>query len=114
MDVKVDRIECSTKRRAFETAQILAQKLGCIDKLAERQGLKPNDPLSKVLDDLKTSSEDRMLVGHLPYMELMTSRLMAGSSGRLSIAFMPATCVCLTGRPGYPFIMEWMITPECC
>ncbi|MBU0755216.1 MAG: phosphohistidine phosphatase SixA [Planctomycetes bacterium] len=112
MRVRVGKIECSTKRRAFETAQILARHLGCIDKLTERQGLKPNDPLDPLWEDLQKTDEDRILVGHLPYMEHMASALLGGGSKPVNFAVHPATCICLSGRMGSPFVLEWMIRPE--
>lgn len=112
MNIEVESIECSTKLRAYETAQILARHLGSTDKVAERKGLKPNDSLGAVLSDLQEARGDRMLVGHLPYMEYMASALLVGAEARVNLAVRPATCLCFSGRFGSPFILEWMIGPD--
>jgi phosphohistidine phosphatase len=112
MKIRVDRIECSTKTRAMETAEILSRSVGATAHVVPREGLKPGDSLSPVLQDLRGVTEDRMLVGHLPYMEYMASTLLAGSSSRLKIRFGTATVVCLQGGDRLPWELLWMVTPE--
>ena len=112
MKVRVGRIECSTKQRAMETAEILSRSVGAKDQVFPREGLKPGDGLGPVLQDLRGVSEDRMLVGHLPYMEYMASTLLTGSSSRLRIRFGTATVACLQGGGRHPWELLWMVTPE--
>lgn len=110
--IHVDKIECSTKTRAFQTAQIVAQTLKIEDRLSQRQGLKPNDSPEVLIDELRKTTEDRMLVGHLPFMEIFASKMLTGSSTGLYVNVHPATVICLSGEFDRAFSLEWMIKPE--
>jgi len=110
--VKVRRIECSTKTRAIQTAEIIAKGIGAEDLVIPREGLKPGDSLDTMLHDLKEYGEDRMLVGHLPYMERMASTLLTGSPNKLNINFYTATVLCLSGGMGFSWSLDWIIVPD--
>lgn len=109
--VAVDRIECSTKERAMETADILAGALGIADKVVVRDGLKPGDPVQIVLDELRDGNEDRMLVGHMPYMPKMLETLLGSVKEAGKFVFTTATVVCLSGEPGRSWKVEWIESP---
>jgi phosphohistidine phosphatase len=110
--VKVDRIESSHKKRAIETAEGMGAILCAKDLVFQRPGLKPDDSQEAVLDDLRTAGEDRMLVGHLPYMEIMAHRLLGESIIRSDLYFSPATVMCLSGDMGGGFKLDWVVRPE--
>ena len=115
-DQQIGRIESSTKARAIQTAEIIARKLGAEAKLLPRNGLKPGDPIDVVMEEHKNPSDrgDRMLVGHLPYMEKMASALLSGSPSAIDLRFIPSTVVCLSSSiaGSGPWTLEWMITPS--
>jgi len=112
MKIRVGLIECSTKQRAIQTAEILADAIGARDLVVPRQGLAPNDGIRTVQNGLMEASDDRMLVGHLPYMEAMTSALLGGPRSRIQVSFSPATMLCLSGEPGLSWRLDWMVSPE--
>jgi phosphohistidine phosphatase len=109
--VTVNRIECSAKERAMETADILAGALGIAEKVTVRDGLKPEDPVQIVLDELKEGCEDRMLVGHMPYMPRMLEALLGSVKEAGRFVFTTATVVCVTGEPGRSWKVEWIESP---
>lgn len=112
MRVRVGRIECSTKQRALDTAEIIAAAIDGKDRLVPREGLAPNDAIERVLKELRAAGEDRMLVGHLPYMGYMASALLGGSSSGLRFSISPATVLCLSSGTGRSFTLDWMLRPE--
>lgn len=112
MNVRVGLIECSTKERAIETARILADAIGARDLVVPREGLAPNDKIETVKKDLMEAREDRMLVGHLPFMEAMTSALLGGPKSRVRVSLSPATMLCLSGDPGVSWSLDWLVHPE--
>lgn len=112
MNTRVDLIECSRKKRAIETAAIISAGINAADKVVQRDGLQPNDALAVVLEDLRSAKGNRMLVGHLPYMENMASALLVGSSSRLNLHFRPATVVCLSGGGDFSWEIEYMVHPD--
>jgi phosphohistidine phosphatase len=52
-----------------------------------------------------------MLVGHLPYMSRLASRLLTGRAEKGSINFKEGGVVCLSYEDG-KWVVEWMVVPE--
>jgi phosphohistidine phosphatase len=89
--VRMDRVFHSGKARAAETAAIL-----CPDAEAEvLDGIAPNDTTDKLMQAVNQWDGDIMIVGHLPFMNRMVSRLVAGSDEAGVVAFVPGCVVCL-------------------
>jgi len=109
--VKINRIECSVKDRAMETAEIIAAKVGSQDSVSVRDGLKPDDPINYVLDEIRNDHEDRMLVGHLPYMPQMLHALLGECDEAKAVSFCTGTVVCLSGKAGSQWSLDWTISP---
>ena len=66
--VKVSRIVHSGKKRARETAEILASLLPPAGGLEPRNGMNPLDDVRTFADSLELD-KNVMLVGHLPFLE---------------------------------------------
>jgi len=64
---KVDEIWHSTKLRAKQTAEIIAQILG-VKNILEKEGLKPNDPPAPFAEFLKTANKNILIAGHMPFL----------------------------------------------
>jgi len=64
---KVDEIWHSTKLRAKQTAEIIAQILG-VKKTYEKEGLKPFDPVAPIAEMLKTANKTILIAGHMPFL----------------------------------------------
>ena len=105
------RIEYSTKTRARETAEILARSLGAADRLAERDGLKPDDPTDPLSGELGAGGEDRMVVGHLPFLERLAATLLGGNPESVRIRFAPAATACLFRGLDGAWHLEWLAVP---
>ena len=63
----IPEIWYSTKARARQTAEIIAQALGTAE-LIEKDGLAPLDPVEPIRAEIINREEDLMLVGHLPFL----------------------------------------------
>ncbi len=92
-NVKVGRIEHSGKKRAAQTAELFAGKLG-MPKVSVSEGMKPLDDVTSKAAAL-TPGADLMLVGHLPFMERMASYLTTGSTDYKVFIFQNGGIVCL-------------------
>jgi phosphohistidine phosphatase len=92
--VKVSGIVHSGKKRALQTAEIFASALDVQDRLEERSGLKPLDDVAAFAATVR-SKDNLMLVGHLPFMERMTSYLTTGSIENLVFKFQNGGILCL-------------------
>ena len=110
--VRPSCIAHSGKKRARQTAEIFAAALRPEKGVQERDGLNPLDdvrPLAAVLN----SREDLMLVGHLPFMERLTSTLITGSDERLVFKFQNGGIVCLEMDPDKPaWFIKWALMPK--
>ena len=120
--VRVGRIIHSPKMRARDTAVLLAQALGPGGLVEEAvSGLAPNDSVEVAADLIAGWSDDTMMVGHLPFMDRLASRLVAGSEEANVAAFRPGTVVCLERADGDQdgeegdgggWALAWMVRPE--
>jgi phosphohistidine phosphatase len=110
--VHVSRIIHSGKKRARQTADIFAFSLEPEEGVQESSGLKPLDDASAYAD--KINSEDNlMLVGHLPFMEGLTSYLITGSIDTPVFKFQNAGIVCMDKDPDKDsWVIRWALMPN--
>ncbi|HUV08794.1 MAG TPA: phosphohistidine phosphatase SixA [Spirochaetia bacterium] len=101
----------SGKKRARETAEIIAGSLNIQNRIMEHTGLNPNDNISDIQGILEKSQHTLVIVGHLPHLARLCSKLMTGDETREVIHFKNAGIVCLQ-REETGWVLEWMITPE--
>jgi phosphohistidine phosphatase len=109
--VKVSAIKHSGKKRARETAEIFAEVLDPGGGVQGIEGLAPLDDVTKL--NVK-ADENVMLVGHLPFMEKLTSYLVAGSSERPQVLkFQNGGIVCLDrDEEANSWFIKWTLFPR--
>lgn len=110
--VQVSRIIHSGKKRARHTAEIFASLLGSGVGVQESGGLKPLDDVSAFAG--KINNEDNvMLVGHLPFMERLTSYLITGSTDKPVFKFQNGGIVCIDKDPdNRSWFIRWALMPR--
>lgn len=94
--------------RARQTAESIARQVQ-VNTLQAIAGLQPQDVTSPILLNIAAWQRDTVLVGHLPYMQILLDDLV-GEAG-LSIEFSPATAVCLT-QIGQHWQILWQFSPS--
>ncbi len=110
--VKVFSIKHSGKKRARRTAEVFASALEPREGVREQTGLNPLDDVTAVAGTLR-SDENLMLVGHLPFMERLTSYLVTGSLERKIFKFQNGGIVCLDREPESPYwFIKWTLMPK--
>jgi phosphohistidine phosphatase len=110
--VKVSRILHSGKKRALETAEIFGRYLEPAGGIEERGGLNPMDDVTSFANRVR-SDENFMVVGHLPFMERLTSLLVAGAPEMRVFRFQNGGIVCLDKEPdGRYWFIKWTLMPE--
>lgn len=110
--IRPSRIAHSGKKRARQTAEIFAAALQPEKGVQERTGLNPLDEVGPIATGLD-SREHVMLVGHLPFMERLTSTLITGSGERLVFKFQNSGIVCLDKDPDKPaWFIKWALMPK--
>jgi phosphohistidine phosphatase len=100
----------SGKERAKQTAEILAAALGS-PPMTLHAGLNPNDSPVTVAGELEAEDRDLMLVGHLPFMSLLSSYLLARGGPPEVISFRTGTMACLQRGSGEFWHLEWTLHP---
>lgn len=75
-------------------------------------GLAPKDDVEPVAKALKGETRSLMLVGHLPFLDRLTSLLVVGKPDRSIVRFRNGGVVCLSGEGDF-WAVAWMVTPEC-
>ena len=109
--VKVKHIYHSEKLRAAQTASILGGVISPKGRPNEVKGFGPDDPIEPVLEHIARWKEDRMMVGHLPFMARLCSNLLANATVPVSINFPPACVICVENCPEEHWAFRWMIEP---
>ena len=110
--LQIHQIRHSGKRRAEQTAQILERHLSPSEGTVALSGLAPKDDVQPVAKALKKETRPVMLVGHLPFLDRLTSLLVTGKSGRSIVQFRNGGIVCLRCEDG-DWAIVWIITPNC-
>jgi phosphohistidine phosphatase len=113
--LRVSEIIHSGKKRARETAEILANHLAPGTVPIASGGLDPDADLAPAVERLGTK-DLLMLVGHLPFLEKLVSYLIVGDSSTRVVEFENSGIVCLEAareRPGKgDWAVKWALTPE--
>ena len=109
--LKVSQVRHSGKRRAKETASILAEHLSPAEGVLSISGLAPMDDVRPIAQILQKETAPLMLVGHLPFMDRLAGLLITGDPNRSVVRFRMGGIVCLEGE-GDDWAIKWVITPE--
>jgi phosphohistidine phosphatase len=106
-NITVTAIFHSGKKRAEQTAQIIAGAISPAKGISEQEGLKPNDDPSIWSDKIKNTDDNIMLVGHLPHLDVLTSQLLS----RGSVRFSAGQVICLERYSNGSWTLKWTIAP---
>jgi phosphohistidine phosphatase len=113
MDIKPSKIYHSGKKRAKQTAEIIASGLKTPDQNLEAiQGLNPNDDVHPWLEKIPKEKNDIMLVGHLPFLEKLASLLLCGDENARVVLFRYGCVVCLEQKEDHGWAVAWVLKPE--
>jgi phosphohistidine phosphatase len=109
---KVGKISHSGKRRARQTAEIVEANLKSEAGVAEISGINPLDDVAAFSATLSVE-DNLMLVGHLPFMERLTTYLITGSTEPPVFKFQNGGIVCLDKQPdAQQWIITWALMPN--
>lgn len=111
-NVNVKGIRHSVKTRARTTAEIFAAALNPSEGIQEITGIKPMDDVEAIAESIN-SQANTMLVGHLPFMERITSFLITGSIENPVFKFQNSGIVCLDQDPETKsWFIRWTLMPN--
>jgi phosphohistidine phosphatase len=92
--LEIEEVRHSGKERARQTAEIFAARIGVgSDRVREAKGLKPKDDVRPVAEELEREGSSVALVGHLPFLASLASRLLSGDEDRVRCHFGDGGCL---------------------
>ncbi len=113
LQIRPSKIHHSGKLRAKQTAEIIASGLKISDSLVQSvPGLNPNDDIHTWAERISKEREDLMLVGHLPFLEKLTSFLICRDENASLVLFRYGAIVCLDQKGDKGWAIRWILTPE--
>ena len=112
LQLGLDRIEHSEKLRARQTSEILASRLWPAEGTHGIAGLAPHDDVEPACVRLQQESKNLMLVGHLPHLSHLASRLLGLDRNRAVLRFQMAGVVRLDRAETGQWEVRWVFPPE--
>lgn len=110
--VQVHTIFHSPKKRARQTAEIMAAALLPPGGSSEQSGLLPLDDVGQLAANLQ-AAQNIMLVGHLPFLEQLTSLLVITKQKPRIFKFQNSGIVCLDQEPDSgSWFIKWTLMPN--
>jgi phosphohistidine phosphatase len=109
--LKVDLIRHSGKKRAEQTAALLAERLNPAQGVICVAGLKPNDDVRPVAEAILAEQGAVMLVGHLPHLSRLANLLLTGDPESSVLRFQMAGIVCMSNQEG-KWAVNWLMPPD--
>jgi phosphohistidine phosphatase len=110
--LRIERIEHSGKQRARQTAELLAQALHPPAGISEVTGLAPNDDVGMMMARLAGETANLMLVGHLPHLSRLVSRLLGLPADRPAVQFQMGGVVRADRSDAGEWVIRWMLIPD--
>jgi len=110
--IKLARVWHSGKRRAEQTADIMARVVLPGGQAEVIEGISPNDPVGEFATDADVWEEDTLVAGHLPFMSRLVSLLTTGETDTGLVQYQPGSLVCLERVDAEQWVILWMIRPD--
>ena len=110
--VPVSTIFHSEKKRAAQTAELFSAALQSDTNIQQIPGIKPMDDV-KVFAVTLSNADNSMYVGHLPFMEKLSSYLVTGSTDHTVFKFQNGGIVCLDqSSDSETWFIKWTLMPN--
>lgn len=112
LNVRVERIFHSGKLRAMQTAQIMDDAIGTDYHITETDGLAPMDDPGIWYERICEMKYDCMLVGHLPYMSMLSALLLSRTQDNGFVEFETGGIACFERAEDCMWDLKWKTGPE--
>jgi phosphohistidine phosphatase len=100
----------SGKLRAEQTAEILGKAFGL--PVSAAPGLDPLDPVKPIARRCEEWTDDRIIVGHMPFLGRLAALLLAGREEPDVVAFQRGGMACLERRSPREWCLLWTCFPR--
>jgi phosphohistidine phosphatase len=102
----------SEELRAIQTAEIIAKEIDYAGEMQARAELEPIGLISPISTEINQGDEDVVLVGHMPFMGKLVSKLITGYENNDVVVFQTGTLACLERTNGNYWSILWVVAPE--
>ena len=102
----------SKKKRARETAEIMARITSPNIKPLAHQHISPNDDPEFILTELNSWDEDTLVASHLPFVPNLITALTGQDAYLTNISFETGTVVCLENNDNGAWSIKWSTSPS--
>ena len=109
--IEIETVYHSGLKRAEETAEIIVKILGT-KAAVKKSGLAPDDPVLSICEEILKREEDLMIVGHMPHLSNLVSRLLVGREEADLIDFRKSAALALEKKFDGPWRIQWCVTPK--
>jgi len=109
--IEVKTIYHSGLKRAEETAEIIVKILET-KAAVKKSGLAPDDLVLLISEEILKREEDLMIVGHMPHLSNLASKLLVGREEADLIDFRKSAALALEKKFDGPWRIQWFITPK--
>ncbi len=106
--IGVKSIVHSGKKRAYQTAEIFHSALQIREQLLKIAGIAPMDDVTLFAATVD-AADNRMVVGHMPFMQRLVSYLTTGDENNRVYQFQNSGIVCLDTEEGEQGEQNWFI-----
>jgi phosphohistidine phosphatase len=110
LNIHPSKVYHSGKRRAHQTAEIIANALKL--PIESARGLNPLDDVREWAERVSKETKDLMIVGHLPFLGKLASLLLCDNENARSVVFRYSAIVCLDQKEDRGWAVCWILTPE--
>lgn len=108
--VQLSHIFHSGKRRAEQSARLIADNIPPGIVPVQTEGLMPNDNPAAIVGDIESLQENILIVSHMPFVSRLCSLLLTGTAADAFVS-VPGTLICLERAEG-KWRLAYMIRPE--
>ncbi len=109
-NLQIDEVWHSEKLRTKETAAIFHKVLCPNAGIFQKDKMKPNDPISDIEIEIAAYDKNVMLVGHLPFMSKLCSKLIAGNEDKPVVNFQQGGVATVEKSQNF-WRINWIIIP---
>ena len=110
-DISFNHVFHSKKKRARETAEIMARTLSPTAEIALRNNVSPEDDPNIIFSEINTWNEDTLIASHLPFVPNLITLLTGKDAYLTKITFETATLVCLE-KDKADWNISWSTAPS--
>lgn len=111
-NISFKRVFHSKKKRAFETAEIMAQTIAPDIKFQQHENIAPNDDPNSILNEIILWDEDTLITSHLPFVPNLMTQLTGQDAYLSAISFETGTIVCLERDNKGDWKVAWATAPS--